>query len=444
MVAVSGGPDSMALLHVLKTLQDDYKLELLVAHFNHQLRGQEAWEDALFVENFAKKLHLPCQIGSADVLAYVKKHGLSVEEGARQLRYEFLFNLLKTWPGTKIAVGHHEDDQAETVLLHLIRGSGLQGLAGMSPKREQIIRPLLGVSRKEIECYCQENNLPTRIDASNFETIYTRNKIRRELLPLLKEFNPKIVQNLNAMAQILRAENEFLAARAQEAFQKIARVSSSEVILDKKEFNQLHLALKRRILRLAYGRLAQEGDSLNFRFVNMAEEFIREEPAGKKLGLPGGIVLLTGPDTIIFNKPISQPGLMPYELSLSVPGAVTLPQGISLEAKEVKLAEARQKYKQASPHEAYLDLEKIVLPLVVRSRRQGDVFHPLGMSGQKKLKDFFIDLKVPRHKRDWIPVITDGTGRIIWVGGYRIDDNFKVTEETKRILYLKLGKKEEG
>lgn len=434
VVAVSGGPDSMVLLHVLQRLQHEYQLKLHVAHFNHQLRGQDAEEDALFVKEFAEKHNLPVTVGTEDVLSYVEKHRLSVEDGARQLRYKFLFTLLEKWPGTKIAVGHHQDDQAETVLFHLLRGSGLAGLSGMSPKRGPIIRPLLGVSRQEIEDYCKINHLPTRTDHTNFDPIYTRNKIRLELIPLLREFNPNIVQGLNNTAEILKVENHYLTAVSEEAFKKVAQVAAHEIILDKKGFTSLHEALKRRIIRLAYSTLTE--DSLHFRWVERAIEFLKRDWSGKKLGLPGGIVLKSGRHTIRFNKVFFHGPSPSFELKLPVPGQIELPAGGTLKAQEVKLEEVGSKYKQANPQEAYLDLDKVTPPLVVRSRRPGDVFWPLGVRGKKKLKDFFIDQKVPPFKRDGVPIVTDNTGQIIWVGGYRIDENFKLTQGTRRVLHL--------
>lgn len=441
VIGVSGGPDSITLLYLLKMLQSEFDLILHVAHFNHMFRGQEADEEAEFVREVAARLGLPCTVKAQDVPRFVAENNLSPQEGARILRYRFFYDLAAQLKASKIALGHHADDQAETVLLHLFRGSGTAGLAGMSPKRGKVIRPLLGITRQQIEDYCREQGLPTRTDPSNFKSIYTRNKIRLELLPLLKkDYNPNVVENLNRTAEILRVENEFLEKITEEVFLRIGRSTACEVVLEKSGFGELHPALQRRLIRFSFKRLAGEEKSLNYSYVRAAQTYLSTERGGKKLGLPEGIVLKTGKETIIFSKPQVVPDSPGYKITLDLPGTARLPGGLVLTAEEVEPAFARQNYRQAKNWEAYLDLGRIKLPLTVRPRKPGDIFRPLGLGGsKKKLKDFLIDLKVPQAGRNLVPVVTDATGQIIWVGGYRIDENYKLREQTKRVAYLRLS-----
>lgn len=445
LLGVSGGPDSIALLHVLAGLKPEFGLDLHVAHFNHMFRGQQADEEALFVQQFAQALDIPCTVKVEDVPGYLKEQSLSAQEGARLLRYRFFYALSAELGFAKIALGHHADDQAETVILHLLRGGGTRGLAGMSPQRGLVIRPLLGVTRQEIEAYCRENQLEYRTDPTNFKTIYTRNKIRLELLPLLKQnYNPKILQTLNQTAEILRLDDDLLEKMTLQAYADHAtRPAEGQVVLDKGAYFKLHPALRRRLIRHIYAVLAGNKDGLQFNYVREIERFITAGMLNKKMGLPRGIVLKIQKAAIIFSKLSPARAKLAYEKTLLVPGMTTLPGGLTIEAEEIPLAKAQEAYLAAKQDEAFVDLAKIKLPLLARPRKPGDCFQPLGLEGTKKLKDFFIDLKVPGHKRDTIPVIADSSGLIVWVAGLRIDDRFKLEAETRKVLYLRLRPRQE-
>ncbi|OQX52625.1 MAG: tRNA lysidine(34) synthetase TilS [Candidatus Omnitrophica bacterium 4484_213] len=271
IVAVSGGADSVALLFLLFSLKEEYNLELFVAHFNHQIRGEEAEADVLFVRRIAQQLTLPFIVKKRDVPAYAKRRKLSLEEAARDLRYKFLEEAAKKKGATKIALGHNKDDQIETVLMRLLRGGGSQGLGGMSPKRiiangANIVRPLIETSRKEILDFLKQKKIKFREDSSNRETVYLRNRVRHRLLPYLERYNPRIGQILFNTAENLREENEYLEEIAKKAFSQVSQppttfskgsrqgrkvVGGKKVILSLNKLTRFHLAIQKRLLRLA-------------------------------------------------------------------------------------------------------------------------------------------------------------------------------------------------
>jgi len=443
LVGVSGGPDSIALLHILWRLQEEYSLKIHVAHLNHMFRGSEAREDAEFVRKFCQRLQLPCTIEEENVPAFLAKSRMSAEEGARFLRYRFFARVAASIQASKIALGHQADDQAETILLNFLRGTGLKGLAGMRPKRDKYIRPLLGVTRAEIEEYLKVNNLPSRTDASNLEPVYTRNEIRLRLMPLLKtSYNPNLVNNLNQLAEILREEDDYLEEITNDNFQEYVKVGANELAISREILLKLPLALRRRLLRLMFQTLSGQTANLTFKTVAKMERFVEQASPDKNLGLPLEIVLKNKAGIIILSKPPNLSKQKDYKLTLEVPGSILLPNNHYLVSEVLLTPENWQYYKKAEDNEAYLDLDLIKLPLKVRNRRPGDIFFPLGLNRRKKLKDFFIDQKVPQGERDSIPIVTDSDDCIIWVGGYRIDERVKISEETKKVLHLSIKKTE--
>ena len=440
LAGVSGGPDSVVLLHVLLELQAEYNLKLHAAHLNHMFRGEEAAGDARLVRSLCERFHVPCTTGEEDVPAFNLRGGFSAEEGARMVRYRFFSDLAKKIAATKVALGHHADDQAETVLLNLLRGSGLRGLGGMRPQRGLYIRPLLGVTRAEILQYAKRHELPSRTDSSNLETAFTRNHIRLELLPFLADnYNPRIVGNLNEMADVLRVENDYLEKITDDLFKNLVRAETDRLSIEKESFAVLPPALQRRMLRRMYGELAGAGTALSYKTVSMMEVFLQDENSGKNLGLPREIVLKNKSAQIIFSKPRITRHMV-YNMLLEVPGRLTLPSQVSLRAEILATPARWREYRQAGQNEAYLDLTLVKLPLMVRSRRPGDAFYPLGLKGKKKIKDFFIAEKIPVEERNLIPLVADSDGQIVWIGGYRIDERYKISASTSAVLHLILQK----
>lgn len=445
LIAVSGGPDSIALLHVLWSLKREYNLELHAAHLNHMFRGDEARADADFVRAFCQELKIPCTIAEEDVPAFIAKTSMSAEEAARHIRYRFFAKISSEIRATKIALGHHADDQAETILLNLLRGSGMKGLAGMKAKRGPYIRPLLGVTRAQIEQYLKKHELPSRVDSTNLEPIYTRNQIRLELIPLLKEkYNPNLANNLNQMAEILRVEDDFIEKITKEAFKAHVKVDVNELSISRKVLLELPLAIRRRLFRLMFQTLTKNKSDMTFKTVIMMEKFVNGENYNKNLGLPQELVLKSKPGIIILSNPKSFAKPKDFSIVLEVPGCITLPNKDKLSAQILLKPESWQNYKKAAVSEAYLDLDLVKTPLKIRSRKPGDSFYPLGLKRKKKVKDFFIDQKVPWFLRDSVPIVTDATDRILWVGGYRVDDRFKISSFTKRVLHLAIEKADDS
>ncbi|SKA10963.1 tRNA lysidine(34) synthetase TilS [Selenihalanaerobacter shriftii] len=448
IVSVSGGPDSLTLLHILWRLQSDFNLGLHVFHLDHMFRGEESKADAEYVAEFSEELGIPVTIKEYDVPGYIKKRGLSKQAAARKIRYELCTELANKVQADKIAIGQHADDQAETVLMNFLRGSGLEGLGGIEPIRDEMfIRPLLEVWRSDIEDYCQEYNFRPRIDSSNLKPIYRRNKIRLELLPYLAdEFNGSIKENLNRMANILRVENSFLNEYTIEKYKKIVvSYDKDELLLDLGSLSNLELAIRRRVIRQAIGDFCGGKRDYYFHHVKQIEELITDGETGKRLQLPEGLRIERSYNALRFfwqgtNSLKSHRFVQVY----SIPGQYKVEElGIKVDLEIIPKDDNWQE-KLRNSNELYLDYELIGNEFKIRNRRDGDRFQPLGMKGNKKIKDFLIDEKVPRRMRDQIPILSTVSDEIFAVGKLRINDKFKITDYTERILTLDINKAEEG
>lgn len=327
LVGVSGGPDSITLLHILWTLKDKLKISLHVAHLNHLLRGDDAMADAHLVQKFAREHNLPCTVESIDIRGLQKQTGLCLQEAAREERFAFFERLSRRYHIQKVALGHHADDQAETILHNLLRGAGPDGLKGISPVRGVYIRPLLEVRRRQIEDYCQNNSLPTRLDLSNLKLKYTRNRIRLTLLPLLeREYNPRLVNALVRLGNICREENDYLEQLTLEAYWKVAEEKSEgEVILLKPLFLAQPLPLKRRLLRLAWRRVSGEAREISYDHVEQLLKMLQDDPGGGALDLPGGIRAQKETGGIRLFRRCSPQAVPSFECFLTVPGITSLP-----------------------------------------------------------------------------------------------------------------------
>ncbi|HBT47905.1 MAG TPA: tRNA lysidine(34) synthetase TilS [Peptococcaceae bacterium] len=432
VVGVSGGPDSLALLYCLLELREEFGISLHVAHLNHLLRGEEAAREAAFVSRLAEDLGLPATVEARDVRAYREERRLSLEEAAREVRYAFLREVAVRVGARKIAVGHQADDQAETVLLNLLRGSGLEGLKAMVPCREGVIRPLLFVGRAEIEAYCREKGLNPCCDRTNWDTVYRRNKVRHELLPLLaRRFNPAVVPTLARTAAILAEENELLEDLTRQALARAVRQKDASLLrLDREVLLALAPALRRRALRAA---AAEVGGAAEFEHVEALGEILRKGAGA--VTLPGGVRARVGGKEIIFlRRGAGGEAVPPFSHPLRVPGLTPLPEIERAIRAEVVPPPARP---LAPPEEAWLDWGKIRGPLTARSWRPGDRFRPLGMKGSKKLQDLFVDAGIPVTERRRLPVVVAGEN-IIWVAGVRIAEDFKITPATREALHLVL------
>lgn len=433
VVGVSGGPDSMALLHMLCSIREEFSLYIHVVHLNHMLRGREADSDTEYVRGFCTDNDIPFTIEYADINELSRKSRLSSEQAGRKARYELFTRVAKDVNANKIALAHNMNDQAETVFLRLIRGSGLDGLCGISPVRDGIyIRPLLFTPRADIEEYCSENNLNPREDSTNFEPLYTRNKIRLELLPFIKHnFNANIEHSLSSLAEILAMDNDFISSCADQAYLKVAKTAENGVMLDIALLKKLHGAIRSRCIRKALGYVKGDLTDIELKHVELINSLVSRGSTGAAVEVPGGIraEVSYGFLRVAKAKDWSKPG---FCHRLQIPGATEVPEADCMIIASVGCGQ------NVNPHDRnrfikYFDYDRIKGNLFVRNRREGDYIVPLGMTGRKKIKELFIDDKIPRFERNGIPLIACGS-EILWAIGYNINDNYKISISTKTIL----------
>ncbi|AEG13854.1 tRNA(Ile)-lysidine synthase [Desulfofundulus kuznetsovii DSM 6115] len=438
LVGVSGGPDSVALLHLLWRMKEELQISLAVAHLNHMFRGEEARADARLVEGLAKSLGLPVHVEEFDVPAYRERTGLSAQDAARRVRYRFFEEVARRTGASRVALGHHADDQAETILFNFLRGTGLAGLKGIPPVRGKYIRPLLDIRRREIEDYCREHSLPVREDASNKKTIYTRNRIRLELIPRLEaDYNPRLVDALVHLGHICREENDYLEEQAALLYGRALKTQKEHYLLFAvTELLSSPPALVRRVLRRAWRHLTGEVD-LSYLQVESLLALLHNPAGGKVVELPRGVRASRQGQVLRLWIGGDAPGVPDYSYPLEVPGITYIPEiNSSIKARLISIDEAPDP-RFLSAREALLDYDTLPGLLAVRRRRDGDRFHPLGMPARTKLKKFLIEQGIPRQERDCLPLVVAGD-EIIWVGGVRPGEPWKVTPETKRCLYLQI------
>jgi tRNA(Ile)-lysidine synthase len=434
IVGVSGGVDSVVLLHVLMALRDEFGLSLIVAHLDHGIRGEESRREADFVRDLAKGMGLLFEKAVANVPALARKKRISLQEAAREARYAFYEDVRKRNTGQKVAMGQTADDQAETILMRVIRGAGLRGLKGIPPFRgEGFIRPLIETSREEVEKYAEKEGLSFVTDSSNIKDIYLRNKVRHDLIPHLEgEYNPSIRAGLTRMAAILSREDDYLNQKAEEAMARLIKGTGENLSLDIPRLKAFHEAIGFRVLQKMLA-IVLGGDLKRIKTVHLDGLFrLLTHPAPNKvLCLPQGIYAEKH-YTELFIRRGRPPAVFPFEYIVDVPG-VTLLEGLGK-----KLATRIERVKRGTPMNrdskvAYLDDDKLLRPVTLRSFEEGDLFIPLGMKGRKKLKDFFIDSKVPKALRKRIPLLVSGES-IVWVVGYRINECFKLRKGSKRVF----------
>ena len=444
-MAVSGGPDSVCLLHTLIKLRDVFDIMLHIAHLDHQLRGTESMADAQYVADLAQRLDIPATIEQRDVKAFKAQQHVSLEEAAREVRYNFLAQVAESIGTSRVAVGHTADDHIETILMHLIRGAGTKGLRGLepstlwpsAPSRLIVIRPLLEVSRQETANYCHHHQLAPRLDASNLSLSPLRNRIRQQLLPLLQSYNPRVAEALMRTARIAGDDLNYLDAEVARLWGEVAQKQEGAIILDRKQFLELPSAIKRYLLRRAIEDLLGNLKDIETRHIEGILAALTK-PAGKRINLPGGLVFSIEYDRYLLAQDAAV--LSPFPpletgFTLKIPGK-TLVTGWRIESTIMGSSEAKREDLLNNDFTAYFDLEKAGSRLAVRSREPGDRFQPLGMSRPKKLGEFMIDTKIPQSWRQRIPLVCSPQ-HILWVVGWRIDERVKVTESTSQILLLK-------
>ena len=431
IVAVSGGADSVCLLDILHELREEFGIKLIVAHYDHGLRQSEDESETRFVDRLAASMALPFETEKGSLL----KAGstASIEEKAREARYKFFEKIRAKSNAQKIATGHTLNDQAETVLMRFLRGSGPSGLAGIPPIRDDvIIRPLIEVKRKEIESYLKARELTYVTDSSNIETRYLRNKIRLELLPLLLDYQPRLVEQLGQLSTILRDENDYLEKEARNWVKKEAEITTAEeVLVPVSSFVKLPQPVRNRVTRSLLMKIRKNLRRIDQGHIKSVYGLaLNKNPQGR-IHLPDGLTVKKTYDRLAFTTS-ERPKPGDFSYALEGPGTFFL-ERISCSISLVEIKGGVDFKRGDSTRTAYLDADKLLYPLVVRNFRPGDRFVPLGMKGHKKIKDFFIDLKIPSGTRSLIPILVS-QGTPVWVCGYRIDERVKVTPETRKVL----------
>lgn len=432
LVALSGGPDSVFLLHVLNNLKEELKLDLHALYIDHGLRPDETPLEIEFCKKLCETLKLPFITKAVDVKSFAKERAMNRQAAARELRYKSLEETAFEIKANKIALGHTADDQAETLLMRLLRGSGPLGLSGIPSVRGMFIRPLIEIQRQEIDRYLKEEKIDFIVDSSNLRRDYLRNKIRLSLIPMMKDVNPNIIDTLSRTAAIFREEERhFDIIVAKTLMRLVSRKSDSRIELFLSPVEALDKVILRRVLR----RVIDETKGLRgISFIHVEDiiELVRNGRTGDRLYLPKDIRVIKDYSTLIFT---TEPPVKLDTYTLEVPGEIHLKEAEVL----IKASILESKESEIKDTGAFFDAEKLSFPLIVRSRKRGDFFYPLGFGKKKKLQDFFVDEKVPRDERDRVPLIVSGDD-IIWITGYRQDDRFKVTDGTKKVLKLEVKK----
>ena len=441
MVALSGGADSVCLLHLLLELRDELGISLCAAHLNHMLRGAEAEREAEFAASLAERLGVPCVTGSADVRGYARENKkLSLQQAARELRYSFLKEKAAEQGAGKIALGHNANDQAETILMNVLRGSGAAGLSGIPPVREGVyVRPIIEIERGEVEKYLNERGIQYVTDPSNLKTDYLRNKIRLELIPLLeRDYNPRLVHGLATMGDIIREESRAVERWVEELMPQLSlKCSTDRMEVDIGALMGLSSGHRRRALRHILMRMGAGPTSMDSVKIYAIESLLESRKSGKSLRLAGDLEALVEFDRLILWRG-AEKEKGEQHVMLNVPGVTAVPAwGIRFIAEIVSgppfdLSSGRG-------DTASMDYGKLCGAPVIRNRRAGDRFSPLGLSGSKKLKDYLIELRVPASKRDDLPLVADKDG-ILWVVGGRVSERVKVDPETGQVLQLRVEK----
>ena len=444
-VALSGGADSLALLLALLEIAQSDGFEVAgAAHLNHQLRGADADADEQFCRDFATSLHIPIDVERVDVAQRARDAGTSIEHAAHTARYAFFERAALRLEATAVAVAHTRDDQAETFLLRLLRGAGPRGLSGMHPRAGVVVRPFLETSRSAVRDFLGARRISFREDASNADLEIPRNRIRHELLPLLEaRFAPGIVEVLDREATIAREDAAFLDAAAEAAGARLISRTSLGVELDAEALVAEPPAVARRVIRLAQHMAAGPDHFIGFDAVEAVRRFAVSKSTGQ-LDLPGHRVNRRGRAVVLTNshgreKPTPAAAFI-YQLE--VPGRVAVPEAacaISADKKAVPEGQSPGDIWRLAGRsdEAVIEGGRLAAPLIVRNRRPGDAFRPLGLNGRKKLQDLFVDAKIDRFSREITPVIVDSAGQIVWVAGHALAEEFRVTDATKYVVILK-------
>lgn len=443
VIGVSGGPDSICLLNLLCLVKEEYNLDIAVAHINHMIRGIEADEDEVYCKSICEKLKVKCYVKKINIKEMAKNKKISEEACGREVRYDF-FNEIKNKLGyNKIATAHNANDQAETIIMRIMRGTGLDGLGGIPINRDNIyIRPIIFMKRNEVEDFCMKIGETPHIDCSNLEKVYSRNKIRLDILPYMKEnFNEDIIDTINRMGEIIQIDNSFIEQSALEEYKKDVIISNNEIILNKNVFN-LHKALIGRIIRKSIENLNGNKYNIEMKHINEIQNLAILETS-KKIDLPNNLyginiygnihIRVRGKIEECYNgKIIIKKDELDYIDNVEYNGEI-----FKIEIVNYKSC---INYNENTLTK-YFNYDNINGDVILRYRKDGDRIIPFGMDGSKKLKDVFINMKIPKEIRDHIPLV-EINNEIAWIVGVKISEKFKITKDTKKLLKISVIRKE--
>lgn len=418
VVGVSGGVDSMTLLHLLNRFIKQSTGKVVLAHLHHGLRGNEADRDEAFLKNVAKKMNISIFSKRMDIKKMATAKKLNIHDAARKVRYDFFEDVLREVEGDRIAVGHNADDQAETIMMRIIRGTGIKGLSAIPPERGAIIRPLIDLTREQITSYAVEHGIEYVEDSSNRDTKYMRNSLRHELMPILKKYNPAVCRELNFLSSLARDVDCFISREAAEALDSISHANGSgtDVCLDMASFKLLPSPIKGKVIFLALEKISGSETGFYSSHVTNIEAMVSYGRSGLSINLPMKITACIEYGKLIFTKNYNSNSRQ-YSYNLNIAGeTVILEAGVTLVAEKIGFHIDKINY--CDKNFIYMDMNKIFSPLKVRNFRDGDRIKLRGMKGRKKLKDFFIDEKIPRRIRKNIPIVVSGD-EIQWIVGYR-------------------------
>ncbi|MBQ8301108.1 MAG: tRNA lysidine(34) synthetase TilS [Clostridia bacterium] len=423
LIGLSGGADSVCLTYALCALKEELGIEIAAAHLNHGIRGEEALRDEVFAQRFSATLGIKCHIRTADIPHIAQQNEISEETAGRNARYEFFDELCKEFGYTKIATAHNKNDNAETILMNFMRGSGITGLCGIPFSRDNIIRPIINVSRYDIEKYCNENNLEYVTDSTNLTDEYTRNKVRNVLIPLIqKEFNSNFINTITDNSMLIKADCEYIEKQALETYRKIVKNSSVEI----SELLSSDISISRRVIRLMLKNIYGSLDGISAGYINDVLSILSKQ-SGTSINLVDNVIARIEYGKLIIER-ISGNNTVTFEYEFSCDDE----RYISEIGKNVVISKVDTRNKDSAVYIG-TDYDK---KIIIRNRRSGDKFYPFGMNGSKKVKEYFIDKKIPKDKRGLVPII-EIDGNIAAVGD-RVDKRFMFKNSGIRIEFKEI------
>ncbi|QSX05501.1 tRNA lysidine(34) synthetase TilS [Sedimentibacter sp. zth1] len=439
LIALSGGPDSVFLFHILRLLKDSLSFNIYASHINHMYRGIDANHDEKFVEDLCNRYNIKLFVKRKNATEYAKELKMTEEEAGRKLRYDFFSENLTNIGGGKIAVAHNLNDQSETVLQRIIRGTGVDGLSAMSYKNGNIIRPIIDINKRDIIGFLNDNKYEYCKDYTNDLPIYGRNKIRLNLIPYLEEnFNPNIQNVLFRMSKVMNSDSKIIKKHMQILYnESVKQVNSDEVVLDLNYLKSLDENELGRVIRIAIKSLKGNTNNIENKHIQKCIKLIESSITGKQINISDGIIVSISYNDINFRKGIEKKLNFEYNISI---GDATYIEEVG---KTVLLSIKNLNNYIKKENEFYVDYDKINGQIKVRNRKNSDSMIPFGMSGRKKLKNIFIDNKVPANMRDKMLILED-SDRIFWLENYRISETYRVSISTKKILAIKIMEDEDG